>query len=97
MGPQASALATPTRMGDHKSLEGGGVLVEEELKWKSLRWLHRNGGSLSLGAPPSASEPFFFFLCFGLSLCHVPSLSSSPNLCILWRNGHYLLCILTSV
>ena len=29
--------ATPTCMGDHKSLEAGGVLVEEELKWKWLR------------------------------------------------------------
>ena len=24
-------------MGDHESLEAGGVLVEEELKWKWLR------------------------------------------------------------
>ena len=29
--------ATPTCMGDHKSLEAGGALVEEELKWKWLR------------------------------------------------------------
>ena len=29
--------ATPTCMGDHESLEAGGVLVEEELKWKRLR------------------------------------------------------------
>ena len=29
--------ATPTCMGDHESLEAGGVLVEEELKWKCLR------------------------------------------------------------
>ena len=29
--------ATPTCMGDHESLEAGGVLVEEELKWKWLR------------------------------------------------------------
>ena len=41
--------------------------------------------------PQSASELFFFFLCFGLSLCHVPPWSSSPNLCILCCNGCYLL------
>ena len=29
--------ATPTCMGNHESLEAGGVLVEEELKWKWLR------------------------------------------------------------
>ena len=29
--------ATPTCMGDHESLEAGGVLVEEECKWKWLR------------------------------------------------------------
>ena len=29
--------ATPTRMGDHESLEAGGALVEEEFKWKWLR------------------------------------------------------------
>ena len=29
--------ATPTCMGDHKSLEAGGALVEEEWKWKWLR------------------------------------------------------------
>ena len=29
--------ATPTCMGDHKSLEAGGALVEEKLKWKWLR------------------------------------------------------------
>ena len=29
--------ATATCMGDHESLEAGGVLVEEELKWKWLR------------------------------------------------------------
>ena len=29
--------ATPTCMGDHESLEAGGALVEEELKWKWLR------------------------------------------------------------
>ena len=29
--------ATPTCMGDHESLEAGGVLVEEEWKWKWLR------------------------------------------------------------
>ena len=29
--------ATPMCMGDHESLETGGVLVEEELKWKWLR------------------------------------------------------------
>ena len=28
--------ATPTCMGDHESLEPGGVLVEEEWKWKWL-------------------------------------------------------------
>ena len=32
----AFALATPTCMGDHKSLEAGEALVEEEVK---LRWL----------------------------------------------------------
>ena len=30
-------IATPTRMGDHRSLEARGVLVEEELKLKWLR------------------------------------------------------------
>ena len=29
--------ATPTCMGDYEYLEAGGVLVEEELKWKWLR------------------------------------------------------------
>ena len=29
--------ARPTCMGDHKSLEAGGALVEEDLKWKCLR------------------------------------------------------------
>ena len=29
--------ATPTCMGDHESLEAGGALVEEGLKWKWLR------------------------------------------------------------
>ena len=29
--------ATPTCMADHESLEAGGVLVEEELKWNWLR------------------------------------------------------------
>ena len=29
--------ATATCMGDHESLEVGGALVEEELKWKWLR------------------------------------------------------------
>ena len=33
--------ATPTCMGDHESLEAGGVLVEDEWKWKWLRWAHR--------------------------------------------------------
>ena len=28
------AVATPTCMGDHKSLEAGGALVDEELKWR---------------------------------------------------------------
>ena len=37
MGAFASAFATPTCMGDHKSLEAGGTLVEEELKWTWLR------------------------------------------------------------
>ena len=37
IGAFASALAVPTCMGDHKSLEAGGALVEEELKWKWLR------------------------------------------------------------
>ena len=36
MGASACS-ATPTCMGDHKSLEAGGVLVEEEWKWKWLR------------------------------------------------------------
>ena len=36
-GAFASAFATPMRMGDHVSLEAGGALVEEELKWKWLR------------------------------------------------------------
>ena len=48
-------------------------------------------------APQSASEIFFFVLCFGSSLCHVPPLSSSLILGILCCNGHYLLCTLTSV
>ena len=29
--------ATPTCMAGHESLEAGGTLVEEELKWKWLR------------------------------------------------------------
>ena len=29
--------AKPTCMGDHESLEAGGALVEEELKWKWRR------------------------------------------------------------
>ena len=29
--------ATPPCLGDHKSLEAGGALVEGELKWKWLR------------------------------------------------------------
>ena len=29
--------ATPMCMGDHESLEAGGLLVEEELRWKWLR------------------------------------------------------------
>ena len=33
--------AMPTCMGDHESLEAGGVLVEGELKWKWLRYAHR--------------------------------------------------------
>ena len=37
MGAFASAFATPTRMGDHESLEAGGALVEGEMKWMSLR------------------------------------------------------------
>ena len=37
MGAFALALATPTHMGDKKSLEAGGALVEEELKWRWLR------------------------------------------------------------
>ena len=36
MGAFASAFATPTCMEDHESLEAGGALVEEELKWKWL-------------------------------------------------------------
>ena len=35
--------ATPTCMGDHKSLEGRGALLEEELNWKWLRYAHRAG------------------------------------------------------
>ena len=37
MGVFALAFTTPTHMGDHKSLEAGGALVEEELKWMWLR------------------------------------------------------------
>ena len=37
MGAFAMAIATPTRVGDHKSLEAEGALVEEDLKWKWLR------------------------------------------------------------
>ena len=44
----------------------------------------------SLLRNPKVHSPFFF-LCFGSSLCHVPPLSSSPNLCILCCNRHYLL------
>ena len=46
IGAFASAFATPTRMGDHlklESLEAGGALVEEELKWRWLRQVHRAG------------------------------------------------------
>ena len=35
------STATPTCMGDHESLEAGGALVEEELRWKWLRHAHR--------------------------------------------------------
>ena len=37
MGAFASAVATPTCMGDHESPEAGEALVEEELKWRWLR------------------------------------------------------------
>ena len=37
VGAWALAFATPTRMGDHESLEAEGLLVEEELKSKWLR------------------------------------------------------------
>ena len=37
IGAFASAVATPTCMGDHESLEAGEALVEEELKWRWLR------------------------------------------------------------
>ena len=37
MGAFASAFATPTRLGDHESLEGGAAPVKEELKSKWLR------------------------------------------------------------
>ena len=36
-GRRCLGSATPTCMGDHESLEAGGVLVEEELKWNWLR------------------------------------------------------------
>ena len=35
--------ATPTCMGDHKSLEAGGALMEEELKQKWLSLMHWAG------------------------------------------------------
>ena len=44
MGAFALAFATPTRVGDHESLQAGGALVEEELKWMWLRLAHRAGG-----------------------------------------------------
>ena len=37
MGAFASAFATPSRMGDHESLEAGGGLVEEEWMWRYQR------------------------------------------------------------
>ena len=37
MGTFAAAVAAPTCMGDHESLEAGEALVEDELKWKWLR------------------------------------------------------------
>ena len=37
IGAIALAFATPTRIGDHESLEAGEGLVEEELKWRWLR------------------------------------------------------------
>ena len=37
MGAFAATFATATRMGDHKSLEAGGALVEKEVKWRCLR------------------------------------------------------------
>ena len=37
MGAFASAFATLTRMGNPESLQAGGVLVEDELKWRWLR------------------------------------------------------------
>ena len=33
-----------TCMGDQESLEAGGALVEEELKWRYQRQAHRAGG-----------------------------------------------------
>ena len=37
MGTFASAFGTPTRIGDHESLEAGEPRVEEELNWTWLR------------------------------------------------------------
>ena len=36
MGAFASAVAMPTCIGDHESLEAGEALVEEDFKWKWL-------------------------------------------------------------
>ena len=36
IGAFASAFATPMFMEDHKSLEAGGAIVDEELKWRLL-------------------------------------------------------------
>ena len=47
--------------------------------------------STSFVALQSASELFFFFVSFGLSLYQVPLWSSSPNLRISCCNGHYRL------
>ena len=44
MGAFAMAFAAPTCMGDQESLEAGGALVEEELKWRYQRQAHRAGG-----------------------------------------------------
>ena len=37
MGASGLAFATPSHLGDHKSLEAGGALVEEALQWMWLR------------------------------------------------------------